>query len=877
MEESKDPVIIEIEIQETNARTKIAKLNRDIKKTGNFSKDYKDTVVKLYREEKKLDQIQGKRTRHVESLGKSTKGLGNKMQQTSKSTGGAATSVLELGRVVSDAPYGIRGMANNVSQLSSNMLFSAQQIDKTTGKAIGFGNVVKGMGKSFMGPLGILFAIQAVVAGLDYFFGGMKKAESATKKLSEAVGKSVGGFMRVNDLLQDNRNSLKQKTEALRVLKKEYPKATELADFYTESLKSGNTEINKAIELEKEFTKTIIEEAKKRAAKEAIEDESKVMFDLQQERMEDLEETKKYLVEKANLMDDASKKEIKDSIKLLEANYDTAKSFTDQTKEVKEAYKAISDYGKSSKLSGLRIIDFRKALQENGKEIDESNKKITRLSELTKNLFADDGNKQAIKDAAELAKTLQELSIEELQRKVNINDALLKDETNTKNKKIKLIRASFVISEKILRKENEFRKKDLIEGDNDLAQRKISQIKFNNEFLKLQMALKADLKAINEEAKGDKTTITLLPTPEEFDKEIEDYLDQLAKLQEKTDLFNEESEIEKVEIRKEAHLERLRVNQAEDVKKFNIQAKVYEEEFKAYLSQQVSLGKMTEEESDIALKKFTDKKNLEVKANEDGFKKIIDGWIAFYLDKANLAKKDAEDEARDEKLEKLISYAEKAKGVLSGIGNFIDAEFQRELVMEQNKTNEINNQLKKRLRNENLSKNGRQAIQDEIARNDEALRKKQEAIEKKRFKMQKAVDMSTVIIDTAVAMMKALKVYGPTPQGFVAMGLAAASGAVQLAAISRQKFQSSAAGSPRVASGTAAGSPRVASGTNGSSGSGGEDRAEASFNIVGMGDNNQLLEAIQARFDQPLKAYVVSREVTRQQNLDASINTGASI
>tara|TARA_R110000822_G_scaffold71090_3_gene171483 strand:+ start:1289 stop:3889 length:2601 start_codon:yes stop_codon:yes gene_type:complete len=866
MAKSKDPVIIEIEIQERNARTKIAKLNRDIKKTGNFSKDYKDTVVKLYREEKKLNQIQGKRTRHVEALGKSTKGLGNKMEQTSKSTGGAATSVLELGRVVSDAPYGIRGMANNVSQLSSNMLFSAQQIDKTTGKAIGFGNVVKGMGKSFMGPLGILFAIQAVVAGLDYFFGGMKKAESATKKLSEEVGKSVGGFMRVNDILQDNRNSLKQKTEALRVLKKEYPKAAELADFYTESLKSGNTEINKAIELEKEFTKTIIEEAKKRAAKEAIEDESKVMFDLQQERMEDLEETKKYLVEKANLMDDASKKEIKDSIKLLEANYDTAKSFTDQTKEVKEAYKAISDYGKSSKLSGLRIIDFRKALQENGKEIDESNKKITRLSELTKNLFADDGKKQAIKDAEELAKTLQELSIEELQRKVNINDAFLKDETNTKNKKIKLIRASFVISEKILRKENEFRKKDLIAGDNDLAQRKISQIKFNNEFLKLQMALKADLKALNEEGKGDEKTITLLPTPEEFDKEIEDYLDQLAKLQEKTDLFNEESEIEKVEIRKEAHLERLRVKQKEDVRVFNVQAKAYEEEFKAYLAQQVSLGKMTEEESDTALKKFTDKKNLEVKANEDGFKKIIDGWIAFYLDKANLAKKDAEDEARDEKLEKLISYAEKAKEVLSGIGNFIDAEFQRELVMEQNKTNEINNQLKKRLRNENLSKNGRQAIQDEIARNDEALRKKQEAIEKKRFKMQKAVDMSTVIIDTAVAMMKALKVYGPTPQGFVAMGLAAASGAVQLAAISRQKFQSSAAGSPR-----------VASGTNGSSGSGGEDRAEASFNIVGMGDNNQLLEAIQARFDQPLKAYVVSREVTRQQNLDASINTGASI
>jgi hypothetical protein len=45
---------------------------------------------------------------------KSMKGLGD-------ATGSATSSVMELSRVVSDAPYGIRGMANNITQLVSQM------------------------------------------------------------------------------------------------------------------------------------------------------------------------------------------------------------------------------------------------------------------------------------------------------------------------------------------------------------------------------------------------------------------------------------------------------------------------------------------------------------------------------------------------------------------------------------------------------------------------------------------------------------------------------------------------------------------------------------------------------------------------------------
>jgi len=84
---------------------------------------------------------------------------------------------LELGRVISDAPYGIRGMANNVSQLASNVLFMSQQTDAATGNTIGFLGALRNIGKALMGPLGVLLAIQAVIAAVDYFAGGMKKAE----------------------------------------------------------------------------------------------------------------------------------------------------------------------------------------------------------------------------------------------------------------------------------------------------------------------------------------------------------------------------------------------------------------------------------------------------------------------------------------------------------------------------------------------------------------------------------------------------------------------------------------------------------------------------------------------------------------------------
>ena len=49
------------------------------------------------------------------------------------------------------------------------------------------------------------------------------------------------------------------------------------------------------------------------------------------------------------------------------------------------------------------------------------------------------------------------------------------------------------------------------------------------------------------------------------------------------------------------------------------------------------------------------------------------------------------------------------------------------------------------------------------------------------------------------------------------------------------------------------------------------------FNIVGQNDTSQLAEAITGQTQQPIKAYVVSNEVTTAQSLDRNIVQGATI
>jgi hypothetical protein len=96
----------------------------------------------------------------VKSLNKeiqntTTKGLNPMIDKT----GLAGATVVELGRTISDSNYGIRGMANNLSQLSTLM---TTLIVTTGGVANGF----KALWAALMGPLGIIVVFQTVIKEL---------------------------------------------------------------------------------------------------------------------------------------------------------------------------------------------------------------------------------------------------------------------------------------------------------------------------------------------------------------------------------------------------------------------------------------------------------------------------------------------------------------------------------------------------------------------------------------------------------------------------------------------------------------------------------------------------------------------------------------
>jgi hypothetical protein len=127
----------------------------------------------------------------LETMGKKNLDMMNK-------SGLAGATLVELGRTISDMPYGIRGVANNLSQLST--LFVT--LISTSG---GFKNALTVLKQTLgKGPLGIVLAFQTVISLIDYFAGSTKKAQQTTEDLTDAVSQQVIIVNELTDALDDN-------------------------------------------------------------------------------------------------------------------------------------------------------------------------------------------------------------------------------------------------------------------------------------------------------------------------------------------------------------------------------------------------------------------------------------------------------------------------------------------------------------------------------------------------------------------------------------------------------------------------------------------------------------------------------------------------
>jgi hypothetical protein len=548
------------------------------------------------------------------------------------------------------------------------------------------------------------------------------------------------------------------------------------------------------------------------------------------------------------------------------------------------------------------------SVNEFNKSIADSYTKINRM-EVLKGVMDDntqsvDNQKQAFKELKEMGYDPAKKSLDEFiesQKKLVVVTAGIKA-VEDELKKIMMerldLQARFREEMKVLLDEDAYGK--------DISKAVLEQIKLDKQELdKKESDLKADLDGLirrsldltdfkDKETKGSKTSDLLnlsVFNPKAFDVESITLLGKINDLNQQIELLSAETEEDKLNIK----LNWLKIGlKEEEVARINALKKDYQDYennlTKKYDKEEeknkelLAKGKTTQNEFDAwqqnAVAKVLElsnvaeqNKDVGVQAIMDEYEKLIKKYEELYgIRLKALGMSDDEDEKAKE-FDALSSYIDSYKTLMSGLTDFIDGEFERQLTIEQNKTNSLNEELNNRLLNENLSKDERARIQNEIAQNDEALRKKKEIIEKKQFQITKMANIAGALTQTYSGAMAA---YWNTLQNplnkllpdagllraKINAGIATGAGLLQVAAIARQKFQSSASSAP------------VRGGGGGGAGGGAGDRS-FNFNLVGNNRENQLANAIQGQFNQPLKAYVVSRDMSNQQQLDANIVNSA--
>lgn len=705
--------------------------------------DENGKVIKSF---KQLKNTYGEAQKAQEDLARSEQNRKQKLKELNKlqenqarSAGLAGAATFELGRFISDLPFGIVAVTNNLSQMGT--LFAA-----LVANAGSLRNAFKLIGSQLTGPAGILVAFQVVTAAVTFF------AQKSNKAKKEAVGLSA---------------SLREEAAAIEIV--------------TERLSKGNLTLQQRLDILEKYG--IIN----KQVKEDLEE-----IGLTEEETNKILEQKNLLIEKRAA---------------LEAAREISQSGDDPEKIRAEAAKDLFDLETSLFEERRTRIEVLNTARRMGNVTEEGYKRS--LAKINNDI-----DSRLLENAGAIQRAKAKI------RGIDIGEAKLKAQIFDIEKDI-----NDTISARIeLEQKRKKALEELIDARTD-----------REEELTDQAVLEKDLR--------------------KFKKHYAQLL-ELKKYQ--------LSEQKKQEL--EGVTDQTTINAIE--KKYSILFKSLNEEFAEKFKE--------------GIEEILDQKiDIDVKA-KISLLDLIDGpsqteaqkWAAGEVEKIGKAvtsefqKRQASQGERNwfvdtfgvsqENIEAAISAAQSG---LSTLGDIFAAQAEREIAVETNRTNMLNDQLRQRLANEQLTADQRDKINQQITRNQADLVKKENAINKKRFEQEKAVNIAMAVVDTFSA---ATGVLADTRGGSFARiaGMIAVitAGLANVAMIAKQQFTAKAMPTANLSS----------QGAGGGTG----DRV---FNVVGASPQTQIAEAISASEDKPVKAYVVSSEVTSAQELDRRIVEGASI
>jgi len=724
----------------------------------------------------------------------------SQMDMSTGATGSATSAAMELGRVASDMPYGIRGVANNISQFASQMAFAA----KSTGS---FKLALIDLGKAMTGPLGILLLIQGVIAVFEKMSMSKKKATEDSENLNKALKDEIKTLEGYESIL-NNANS---------------------------SLEDRNGAIMAAIAGNKKYAKSILE------GNDTLLGQESALKALLEEKKKQLE------------LDDKLK-ELNPLNEKLKTETRSVESLKAKLEELEKSHVRVAAAGKDGSDGAMRrYLEERLGLQELIKDLERQKELLDEIQGLV------EPPRQVVERSVEWYK--QQISFAEKTRdQLSTTSIAYKDQTKVIEGLRKELEKITGVEDKNKRtkKLSPFATPKELEIDIKSAENAIIRYEKKIEDARLKKELNDKLS----EAKTEEEKATIRRNYEK------DKLINQIKAERKSLKLKKSTEEEVVKTKVANHKAELERKHREFVYSVKLKEKLGEITSK----QSSDLISQSDELTNKAMSQADKEAEISVEQIREKYKPLFalfESLAGSRLDALfSMPTKDGGKKDEDSDLE----FGIKQYMILqSGLTDFLNGEYDRQLTIEQNKTNAMNNQLRERLNNENLSAEERKNIQLQIARNDEQLRKKQEEIEKKRFKVQKAINIANALVDTyrsgVMAFGSQLVIGDPTSpiRAQIAQGVAIAAGLANVAMIARQKFQSTAGGAPTA-------------GALGGGGSGGGDNTrEFNFNLAGSTQSNQLTQSIAGQLSQPIQTYVVSSEITSQQQLDLNIANTATI
>lgn len=719
-----------------------------------------DDLSNAYKRNKKA---QDDSNRATEETKKRLKELEKLQQNQARSAGLAGAATFELGRTISDLPFGIVAVTNNISQLGTLMaalVANAGSVRKALGLLIG----------QLMGPAGVLVAFQLVTAAVTFFAQQNNKAKEATEEFSASAILTNNVLEGLRDIFLDTNEQLERRIYLLKVLAQGDEALQSILD-------KQMTSQEQQVRIAEDYIKSLREvEAQERRIREQKEEAEKLNED--------------FIISETEIQ------------KRLE-----------KTNALREQ---LSKTGLEAAINVLRDAFIRLLITDIEKENEVIEKQITILGDLSGEMTRVLTEKEALAEAAKIPANLLLISEEDAEEQKKLADDNQKIIENFRGKLLEIAAKSEMELLKVQRQAAIDRVK---EGENSRQ----AIIAINKFFDEKEKIARAEIEA--EKADTQK-------------KNLADELRRLeSQLKEKERIVAKELSLLKNFVREEQSLVFLRrevdaIETGDDTNFRNFKLRFYEIMMN---DQELSeADRLAAKKQYLLLKKEID--DEEIKSDEE------------------LALK------KQQQFEYLIGLTKQA---FSSIMELTMAQAQAEADIEEAKTNKQNDELRRRLANEELSAKQRDKINQEIARNEAALVEKQNKINKRQFEQQKAANIAIATIDTYVAANQALKnplELGPVAK-FASVALVIAAGLANVAAIAKQQFVPKALPSPSL-----------------SALSGGTESSGPSFNVVGQSTRNQVAEAVGlALADQPLRAYVVSTDVTTAQELDRKIVEGASI